>query len=445
MEKRTLALKYLVGISLLLAISSNSEQAQANEAESPKLIIDDIKCTGNNTTDCDFITKKYYQNVGDVLNPDEIEDAKLRLGTLIQFKSTRIHLEKGSQRGYVVVVFDITEASNIQYDVGYSYQETDQNKIMGFCPRVNTDIECASSKIENDISENTLSGKVTNFNFMGKGKELSVSINKNYSNSKQNITTDADILLYFPEFNFLKGAHYQYDDDNNYYKLDYYDPHLLDSAKYYFRTSIGKMNNFSEYTGQEFENGPGRPIITGSSKHLSKNIDMSLGRRFASHSFVSFNIGYNSNARPKNSYTLDYGWNSEDDLLFPTRGSAFLSKINYNSYSKSLGMSYKENFSVATNKVVSLGIDTGIKQVHNLSSSNFYKSGELFARFTNITQVDKTSGVYSGWHASLNLGHKKWNNSLAATTNLSFNAGYTYQTESMIYRLSLGYINQEDK
>ncbi|PAJ74599.1 hypothetical protein CJF42_09775 [Pseudoalteromonas sp. NBT06-2] len=84
MEIRTLAFKYLVGIFLLLTIPFNSTQVQASEAEPPKLIIDDIKCTGNSTTDCDFITKKYYQKVGDVLNPDEIEDAKLRLGTLIQ-------------------------------------------------------------------------------------------------------------------------------------------------------------------------------------------------------------------------------------------------------------------------------------------------------------------------------------------------------------------------
>jgi len=108
-------------------------------------------------------------------------------------------------------------------------------------------------------------------------------------------------------------------------------------------------------------------------------------------------------------------------------------------------MSYKENFSLATNLVLSLGIDTSIEQFECAPSSDNLKSGELFARFTNITQVDKTSGVYSGGHTSLNLGHKKWNNSLASTTNLSFNAGYTYQTESMIYRLSLGYINQEDK
>lgn len=205
------------------------------------------------------------------------------------------------------------------------------------------------------------------------------------------------------------------------------------------------MNNFSEYKSNYFYKNRGKRRYPSSSKQISKNIDMSLGRRFASHSFVSFNIEYNSNVRPKNSYTLDYGWNSEDDLLFPTRGSAFLSKINYNSYSKSLGMSYKENFSLATNKVLSLGIDTDIEQIHYFKNSDFLKSGELFARFTNITKVDKTSGVYSGWHASVHLGHKKWNNRLPSTTHYAFKAGYTYQTESMIYRFSLGYINQEDK
>jgi len=449
MEIRTLAFKHLVGIFLLLGVLFNSTQVQANEVRTPELIIDDIKCTGNSTTDCDFITKKYYQKVGDVLNPDEIEDAKLRLGTLIQFKSTRIHLEKGSQRGYVVVVFDITEASNIQYDIGYRYTNTDtkdKSCLMAYFLDSNV---CATANRKKDISENIFSGKITDFNFMGKGKELSLSIDKNYINSTGSGVTDPDwsslVSMYYPEVIFLTELVYENEDENNSYKLDYYDPHLFGSTKYYFKTSIGKMNNFSEYEAQEFGSNGHRPFGTRSSKHISKNVDVSFGRRFASHSFVSFNVEYNSNARPKNSYTLDYGWNSEDDLLFPTRGSAFLSKINYNSYSKSLGMSYKENFSLATNKVLSIGVDTGVEQVHYLSSSRFLKTGELFARFTNITQVDKTSGVYSGWHASAHLGHKKWNNSLPSTTNYAFNAGYTYQTESMIYRLSLGYINQEDK
>ena len=450
MEKRTLALKYLVGISLLLAISSNSEQAQANEAEPPKLIIDDIKCTGNSSTDCDFITKKYYQNVGDVLNPDEIEDAKLRLGTLIQFKSTRIHLEKGSQRGYVVVVFDITEASNIQYDVGYRYEKKKDRNKLGSCAYSSIERAgiCFGGNTINDTAGHIWTGKITDFNFLGQGKELSFSVEKSYLNRKNSMTTDSQMkfwaLTKYPELDFTSRDIMQFDDENNNYKLAYYDPHLFGSAKYYFRASIGKINNFSDFKLQRDYFDGSMERGNGSSKYLSENMDMSLGRRFASHSFVSFNIEYNSNARPQNSYTLDYGWNSEDDLLFPTRGSAFLSKINYNSHSKSLGMSYKENFSLATNLVLSLGIDTSIEQFEYVPSSDYLKSGELFARFTNITQVDKTSGVYSGWHTSVHYGERKWNNGFTGTTNYAFNAGYTYQTQTMIYRLSLGYVHQEE-
>jgi len=217
MEIRTLAFKHLVGIFLLLGVLFNSTQVQANEVGTPELIIDDIKCTGNSTTDCDFITRKYYQKVGDVLNPDEIEDAKLRLGTLIQFKSTRIHLEKGSQRDYVVVVFDITEASNIQYDVGYRYEKKKEREKHGSCAYSSIDRAgiCLSGNRINDSAGHIWAGKITDFNFLGQGKELSFSIEKSYLNRKDSITTDSQIILWasteYPELDFTTRDITQFD------------------------------------------------------------------------------------------------------------------------------------------------------------------------------------------------------------------------------------------
>ena len=79
---------------LFLATSWRSFAESSTSSTQAVLIIDDIICQGNENTDCDFITKKYYQKIGQVLDADEIADAQLRLGTLIQFKYISIHLEK---------------------------------------------------------------------------------------------------------------------------------------------------------------------------------------------------------------------------------------------------------------------------------------------------------------------------------------------------------------
>ncbi|MFT4925874.1 MAG: hypothetical protein ACI8WB_001969, partial [Phenylobacterium sp.] len=112
----------LLAVQPATALANEQLSNGVNISGSPAWIIDDIVCEGNNTTDCDFITKKYYQHVGDVLDPNEIADARLRLGTLFQFKNVSTRLKKGAERGHVVVVFAVSEASNIQYDLGLGYR-----------------------------------------------------------------------------------------------------------------------------------------------------------------------------------------------------------------------------------------------------------------------------------------------------------------------------------
>ena len=50
--------------------------------------------------------------MGGLLDEDEVKDAKLRLSALPNFRSVDIHLEKGSEKGRVVVVIEVAEADS---------------------------------------------------------------------------------------------------------------------------------------------------------------------------------------------------------------------------------------------------------------------------------------------------------------------------------------------
>lgn len=176
-------LRILFVILFSLSVMPFFATAQVTSTQ-PILIIDDIICQGNENTECDFITKKYYQQIGQVLDADEIADARLRLGTLIQFKAVNIHLEKGSQRNHVVVVFDVNEASNIQYELGANYGYSESNNFYNRCVyNLENEDEIHFGTCEDNAKYNGagLSAKVTNFNFLGTGKELSLSIDNGIS------------------------------------------------------------------------------------------------------------------------------------------------------------------------------------------------------------------------------------------------------------------------
>jgi len=95
---------------LTLVIGTTSCFARGPDRDT-ELVVQDIQCRGNVSTACSFIRGHLYLAVGGQLDEGEVEDAKLRLSALPNFKTVDIHLEKGSQKGRVIVVIDVTEAS----------------------------------------------------------------------------------------------------------------------------------------------------------------------------------------------------------------------------------------------------------------------------------------------------------------------------------------------
>ena len=419
---------------LFLATSWRSFAESSTSSTQAVLIIDDIICQGNENTDCDFITKKYYQKIGQVLDADEIADAQLRLGTLIQFKYISIHLEKSTVRNHVVVVFDVNEASNIQYELGTNYAYS----------RINTsNRSCLYSLTDNNNSYNfglcdsynhsnhlRLTSKVTNFNFWGTGKELSISLYGDFNKGEENRTLTSPLDLSLTDNQRTNRQNYGLG-------LSYYDPYLFDSAYYYLdvSTSISyssiddeKQNLATQQPAAFISNG-----VFEESDELSLDpLIISVGRRFARHSYVSFTAQANFDDSEQ-FYSAAYGWNSEDDILFPTTGSVFSTSINLDKDSQNLAISYRQNFSLANHNFLTLGTTTNTL----INERDFTGiQGNIFVRYTSINAIDKLNGSYSGWHVGANIDSVYFKDIDYDSVSMGLSAGYTHQTENMIYRFS---------
>lgn len=256
--------------------------AHAATDDPPTLTIDEISCRGNVVTTCDFILGHLYLAAGDVLDEDEIGNARLRLMSLPSFQSVDIYLEKGSVRDRVRVVIDVVEA------------DPDAREwLSGTSWRVGS------------LSQ-LLAGRFTRQNVFGPGKLLDVSL-----------------LAFEPVSGRVRREYAA--------RAQYVDPHWLGSKRSYL--IAGVSGGQSEYQMVDWH------------RYRVENagLDVAVGRRIFDFSHLSLSYRYNayieterttlettattfSIVREQDSLDnhvlgLSYGWNSEDDPYFPTLGS----------------------------------------------------------------------------------------------------------------------------
>ncbi|MCJ8271471.1 MAG: hypothetical protein MJK04_18995 [Psychrosphaera sp.] len=460
------ALIVFPGVAFAANQTPNNEISSGiNTSGSSALVIDNIVCKGNDTTECDFITKKYYQAKGDVLDPSEIADAKLRLGTLIQFRDVDIHLEKGHKRGHVIVVFNITEASNIQWELGAGLHRSNQDTTESLCYKSYNTISNICFDRNGQSDNLGLTTTVTDFNFLGSGKRLSVGITA----SKYNSETQVDYSASNGTLPANTPLSYSSENDSHGYGFNatYYDPHLFDSTHYYLRSNLGRFGSSSDTI--DITNMPDNLSITRERQSRSRSWSWGVetGRRFASHSFVALNVNKTfpgtasfTDDSDNQTITIDqpdstnigvtYGWDSQNDTLFPTQGSYFATSYNHsnsNGSSDGLSMNYLQHFSWQDKTVLSLGGGVSANRFAfrgfdaRGGASSFHTS--LKARLTSINSIDQANGIYSGWHGELNLSKTDYKDDPNNDISLNLQAGYTYQSDSMIYRFTLGYNTRE--
>jgi outer membrane protein assembly factor BamA len=263
----------------LIALTPLACLAQVEESDSP-LVVDDVQCRGNALTACEFITGHVYLGAGDRLDEEELQNAKLRLTSLSNFESVDVRLEKGSAKGRVIVIVEVTEANPLETEW-----------LVG-----------VSSRLE--AVRQVLAGRATHHNLFGAGKFGSA-------------TAAGAIPIDGPETREFSAG------------LVYADPHLFDSKRYFAVASVG------------YTNGRGEDLYGSFGEAELLRFGANVGRRLWDFSYVWVGYGYRAKLdvrsgrwqkdgtfeldEDENRHAVDviYGWNSEDNLFFPTRGSSF--------------------------------------------------------------------------------------------------------------------------
>jgi hypothetical protein len=249
-------------------------------ASAGAMVVEDLLCRGNAATSCDFILGHVYLGRGDDVDEAELQNAQLRLSTLRTFESVSIYLEKGSERGKAVVVIEVAEADPIatEWMLGASHRLGEFRSVAA--------------------------GRLLHQNLFGAGKLADVSV-------------VALTPLNGPSSEVYTAT------------LRYADPHLFGSKRYFAIAD-------ARYVDENRENRYGNFL-----ENDMLRFGVTLGRRLWDFSYLLVGYGYRARLdqrtgnwqedgtfelREEHSrHVVDvlYGWNSEDDLYFPTRGSSF--------------------------------------------------------------------------------------------------------------------------
>lgn len=271
-------LRWLLVLLLLLPLIAPAQQLEPPPSSPDVLVIDEFVCRGNVATSCDFILGHIYLSPGDSVDESELGNARLRLSSLPSFDSINIYLERGTARGHVRVVVEVVEAD----------------------PHVREWL--AGTSFRFDDARQLLSGRLTHQNLFGTGKLL-------------------DAMLY-------AGVPIDGIDRTEYGgRVQYVDPHWLNSKRMYFIAGLSGVQ-----VGVELDDIKWNAT--------SFTADIAIGRRIFDFSFLSLTYGYTKLADLRvssptfsdndplfigsiddHSISATYGWNSEDDPYFPTRGS----------------------------------------------------------------------------------------------------------------------------
>jgi outer membrane protein assembly factor BamA len=287
MRRAAEMLKWLAVLAVCVTLGAPAWGAEQTNA----LIVDDIVCRGNLATSCKFIRGHLFLRAGQSLDENEIGNATLRLEWLPNFRSVAIHLEKGAERGRVIVVIEVVEADPIAtaFSAGLSFRSGSQSA--------------------------TVSGRIGDHNLFGTGKSLDLILAGEQPIA--GLTTRESLA-----------------------RLEYTDPQLFGSSHNFLFAGAFHLESAYRYAnGDNFSSE-----VSG--------FDVSVGQSFGRFSY--FTIGYEHlpqasffsatrhanggffthHDTPRNVLLLGYGWNSQDDPSFPTRGTRL---SLYNVVGESLG------------------------------------------------------------------------------------------------------------
>jgi outer membrane protein assembly factor BamA len=358
-----------VGALLLLLVST---LASAQERADRLLTVERLACRGNNSTSCDSILGHVYLNVGDPVDEREIREATLRLSWLRNFDSVSIYLEKGTERGRAVVIVEVSEARPLEYHAS-----------LGLYSRAG------------DFGANVGAG-ATHYNLFGKGRIL----------------------------DFHAGGFRTFDGDNTGQgigaNLDYIDPHLFGTKRFFMQAGVGFQNQRNE-----LENGDVFDVD-------AIRINLSYGLRLWSFSYIT--AGYQLRPAtdiftrrqqhdgtvevhtPRNhgGPTASFGWNTEDDSYFPTRGS----QLNFGYFRSFTGrddytFSYRKNWRMGGEGVWTFAIEPDASLV-----TSYSRLIDLQGRFGDVRRLRWRVGPFIRPYYNNADGSRVWETGASASVLL---------------------------
>jgi len=335
----------------LLAVTCPALVGHAQSPERGSLIVEDVRCKGNASSKCSFIRGFLHVSPGDPLDEGEIQNAKLRLSSLPDFASVSIYLDKGSAKGWVLVVIEVVEADRVENEF--------------------------SAGTESRLSSlyQTIEGRVAERNALGTED-----------------TVNLDVEAIAP----IDGHTHR----GIYSRLQFVNPTLLESNKYFLISGISYQNTLIDYP------------YDASDKTDQLGIDLAVGRRLFTYSYVT--AGYlerlisqsvsesrgtrglfSTDTDPNNNkgWSLGYGWNSEDDPYFPTRGSRLNSSFGVSWAS----IRFRKTWSIGPDSTwaVQLGGTPGSQYRASLNDSQDFSVGYQH----RISPSDSFGGINRGrWY-----------------------------------------------
>lgn len=274
--------KIRVAVLLQLIITCFAWAQSSDEQEKSKnidpMVIEEIQCRGNQTTSCEYISSYLNQLPGDPLKEDEIQYGKLRLSSLIQFKSVDIHLEKGHQRGQMILVIEVEEGDSLLKESSVSLHSYSGYLISRYA------------------------GRVTQTNFLGTGKILSAEAIGNLP-LNSGIFRSADVQLKYLDPSLFGSSKYYFSifTSLQHYRYSGLPQSFFDENKISYGFFVGKRVLGFSYFGIGMS---WSPVVNGYRKYLLSDGSYFEQDRDLYHSLL-----------------INYGLNTEDDPYFPTQGS----------------------------------------------------------------------------------------------------------------------------
>ncbi|MBF0300524.1 MAG: hypothetical protein HQK51_17545 [Oligoflexia bacterium] len=423
----------LVADDTLPSTTSNTDTTTATTSEStfnPQYTIEGIECQGNEKTKCATIASEYYQNAGEQVNFEEIQNAKLRLDAKGFFDNVDISLKKGNLRGNVIVLIKVVEGKDIKWNLSafHASSYTVRNKDTG--------------------NFSTLRAGVSNLNFLGKGKILSANLTFARANSSYDHQGDYSHYTFSYQGYWLTPS------------LTYSDPHLFDSKKWF--SNFNLISKFSSVSTTQTEYYY-LPYEDTKQKRIAINIEsnLELGMRFADFSYLSLEYLYKrwhgdfGNGSDHSTY-FHYGWNSENDHLIPTEGSSLLTSIliynNHNKFFKiertlDIYSNYTKHYAVTEKDILSFQFSNNL-YLRYLGQSGVHNEIELLptigCKYTNIFKKDYDGGYNfknAAWYVNPSLSFDISNTGRTTKdlrpTSYSLEGGVILDTPSWVVKASL--------